>query len=587
MNFEKFSNFDIFAKRIGLYYKKKEKIGSCFGLTLTIIYVFISLTIFIYYTVSVIKREDLQVHDSKEYSMGAPYINLNNSNLFYLAFGVENSVNASRFIDERIYRARAIFYYGEKDSAGAFNTVEYRDLKIEKCKVEKFGKEYQHLFTEGEFDNSYCVDNFDIALTGGFIYDKFSCIRLQIYPCVNKTENNNHCKPQEEIDQVLAGGYFSVLLKDIGLNPTNFSNPILPTIQDFYTTISKDFFKDVIFNYEITDVDTDYGIFNENKKKSRYLKFDKVKETFYLRDDDLYYKGKNICKVEIRLSDNIHVQRRSYKKMSSVFSTTGGYMQVLYSFFMLLSLIPNQFNFRKIIVNGLLNIEFKNDKRHLQSQFNPNHKHNPNNSNNSLNSHEFHKIVFIDKEKSQQSNNNLNEFEKIKLEKNDNKANGLKNKIKEIMKEKPTKNFKIPEKKENIIFSSEKEKDLSSIDIKNISKIEMMPKKVELKIINPDKASVSQSNNYLFNYPKDVSFFNRAQEKKIKEIKLNIFDYYCIGKFFNKTKKVELFNKGCLLFAEEMDIIHIFRHLLDIEKTVKEKNNIKQDIKILSKQSIA
>ena len=586
MHFDKLSNFDIFAKRIGLYYKRKEKIASYFGLTLTLIYILISLTIFIYYTVSVIKREELQVHDSTEYSMGAPYINLNNSNLFYLAFGVENSVNASRFIDERIYRARAIFYYGEKDSAGAFNTVEYRDLKIEKCKVEKFGKDYQHLFTDGEFDNSYCVENFDIALTGGFIYDKFSCIRIQIYPCVNKTENNNHCKPQEEIDQVLAGGYFSVLLKDIGLNPNNYTNPTLPTIQDFYTTISKDFFKDVIFNYEITDVVTDYGIFNEYKKKNRYLKFDKIKETFYLRDDkEFYYKGKNICKVEIRLSDNIHVQRRSYKKMSSVFSTTGGYMQVLYSFFMLLSFIPNRFNFRKIIVNGLLNIEFKNDKKPLHSQFSP--KYNHNNSNNSLNIRDFHNIIFINNDKKQNSKNNihLNELENIKYEKEENKPNGVKNKIKEIMNEKPTINCKSQEKKNNIFFSSEK--DISSIDIKNnISKIEMMPKKVQLNIINPDKASVSYSNKYLYNYPKEVSFFNRAKEKEIKEIKFNIFDYYCIGKFLNKTKKIELFKKGCLLFAEEMDIIHIFRHLLDIEKSVKEKNNIKQNIQILSKQSI-
>ena len=47
MNFEKFSNFDIFAKRIGLYYKKKEKIGSAFGLTLSIIYI-LSITFYIY-----------------------------------------------------------------------------------------------------------------------------------------------------------------------------------------------------------------------------------------------------------------------------------------------------------------------------------------------------------------------------------------------------------------------------------------------------------------------------------------------------------------------------------------------------------
>ena len=116
----------------------------------------------------------------------------------------------------------------------------------------------------------------------------------------------------------------------------------------------------------------------------------------------------------------------------------------------------------------------------------------------------------------------------------------------------------------------------------------MIPKRIELNIIKPDKLSVSVSNkNYLSDYPKGISFFNRAQEKKIKEIRFNICDYYCIGKFRNKTKRIELFNKGCQLFAEQMDIIHIFRHLLEEEKTAKEKNNIKQELKILSKQSIA
>ena len=243
-----FQDLDIFAKKLGLFYDRREKIGSAFGLTLTIIYIIASLSIFIYYTISIVRKEDLQVNDSTEYSKNTPYINLNNSDLFYFAFGVENPENATRFVDETLYRARAVYYYGKKNASGsAFNTIEYRDLKIEKCKVEKFGKDYQHLFTDGEFNDSYCVSNFDLALTGGFIYDEFSCIRILIYPCKNFTENNNHCKPQEEIDKVLAGGYFSILLKDIGLNPNNHSYPVLPTVQDFYTTISKDFYKDVIF----------------------------------------------------------------------------------------------------------------------------------------------------------------------------------------------------------------------------------------------------------------------------------------------------------------------------------------------------
>ena len=576
MNYRQFwhiSDFDIFAKKLGLYHKGKEKIGSIFGLSLTIIYILVSLTIFIYYTISAIRRDELLVHDSTEYSKGAPYINLNNTNLFYFAFGVENAVNASRFVDETIYTARAIYYYGEKNSGGAFVTREYRDLKIEKCKVEKFGKEYQHLFTKGEFDDSYCVDNFDIFLTGGFIYDKYSCIRIQIYPCVNKTENNNHCKPQEEIDKVLAGGYFSVLLKDIGLNPTNYTNPILPTIQDFYTTISKDFFRDVIFNYEITQVESDSGLFYENKFREQYLRFDKIKESFYLRDDQAYYyKGKNICKVEIRLSDNIHVQRRSYKKFSSVFSTTGGYMQVLYTFFMLLSLIPNKFIFDKIIVNSLLNIDFNIPKNHIHTR------------NIKLNGNPHQHSLFLDQAKNERTKKTTEQNDLktgvLNIKKNIlNRHQSLKSNPKNINNNNDS--IKIKNKED---FLSEKEKSFVEPS-NNFSKIEILPKNVQLNIISYDKGTDSkqQQND---NLRKENSFFKGAKVKGISEIKFNLFDYYCYCRCFNKTKKIELFKKGCLLYRNEMDIIHIFKHRLDMEKSLKEKYCITEEMKIFAKEIV-
>ena len=567
MNFNPFCNlseYDIFAKRLGLLHNGKEKLGSTFGLTLTIIYIIISLTIFVYYTTITIRRVDLQVHDSTEYSNDVPYINLNNSNLLYFAFGVENAVNASRFVDETIYRARVVFYYGEKNSGGAFETIEYRDLKIEKCKVEKFGKEYQQLFTSGEFDDSYCVDNFDLALIGGFIYNKFSCIRILIYPCINTTSNNYHCKPQEEIDAVLAGGYFSVLLKDVGLNPNNYSFPILPTIQDFYTTISKDFFKDVIFNYEITEIQTDSGIFYESIKYDRFIKYDKIKESFYTRSDkDYYYKGKSICKVEIRLSDNIHVQRRSYKKMSSVFSTTGGYMQVIYTIFMILSLIPNQFNFQSIIVNSLLNIDFKNV--------------NKNKNNNYIFMH--HDIMLDNFNKGQSKNiiyshqnlHNIKEGENGFILKRAKKASDVS--LVKKMKSFEPHNFKKTNNK--------------SINepINNVSKVGMMPHNTEFSI---EKMSCvkSLSNKNLYHFPKENSFFNKAKGKGIKQIKFNIFQYYCFPHCYNQNKKIELFKKGSLLYKEQLDIIHIFTHLLDIEKTVKEKNNITEEMQIFAKQTI-
>ena len=597
-SYSQIGDLDIFAKKLGLFYNGREKIGSAFGLTLTIIYILASFFIFIYYTLSIIKKEELQVNDSTEYSSDVPYINLNNSDLFYFAFGVENAENASRFVDETIYRARAVYYYGKKNtSGGAFNTIEYRDLKIEKCKVEKFGKNYQHLFTKGEFDDSYCVSNFDLALTGGFIYDQFSCIRILIYPCYNTSKNNNHCKPQEEIDKVLAGGYFSILLKDIGLNPNNHSYPILPTIQDFYTTISKDFYKDVIFNYEITDVISDDGIFYEKKKTERYLKYDRIKESFYLRNDtEYYYKGKSICKIEIRLSDNIHVQRRIYKKFSSALSTTGGYMQMIYTIFMLLSLIPNQFKLETIIVNGLLKLSASNKEANLSIQYHLNKENNRNSRNSNIiidNGNSFLNRRIQNSNWNSNINMNLEEEKISKISNNINEQKDESNQIIKIRKHRRNslinENISIP----SINKEKDKDKENSLIDqsFNNISKNEIYPKSTGFNIINPDNLSFNKnSNKKLFinnNLNKKNSFnFNKEKTEESKEINFNIIEYYCFRKCLDKKKKkIDTFNKCILLYKEQMDIINIFKDFLKNRTNLFEKRTLNEEMKIFLRQT--
>ena len=589
---------DIFAKRLGLFYNGREKIGSPFGLALTIIYILASFFIFIYYTLSIIKKEELQVNDSTEYSSDVPYINLNNSDLFYFAFGVENAENASRFVDETIYRARAVYYYGKKNtSGGAFNTIEYRDLKIEKCKVEKFGKNYQHLFTEGEFDDSYCVSNFDLALTGGFIYDQFSCIRILIYPCHNTSSNNNHCKPQSEIDKVLAGGYFSILLKDIGLNPNNHSYPILPTIQDFYTTISKDFYKDVIFNYEITDVISDDGIFYEKKKTERFLKYDRIKESFYLRNDsEYYYKGKSICKIEIRLSDNIHVQRRIYKKFASALSTTGGYMQLIYTIFMLLSLIPNQFKLETIIVNGLLRLSESSKEANLSIQYHLNKEYRNSRNSNPIIVNGNGLINGRFQNSNMNSNLNMN-LEEEKISKISNNNNEQKDESNLIIKMKKN-NHRNSLIKENISIPSinkekDKEKDNSLFDqsFNNISKIEINPKSTGFNIINPDNLSFNKSSNKKSfinnNYNKKNSLIlNKTKSQEMKEVNFNIIEYYCCRRCLDKKKKkIDTFNKIIMLYKEQMDIINIFKDFIKNRTNLFEKKTLNEEMKIFLRQT--
>lgn len=174
----KILDVDMYSKKIGLFYKNKEKISSYFGLTLTILYVCISLGIFIFYTSKILKHIDLTVNDSTIYLNEIPSVNLNNSDLLYFAFAVEIPSTAARFIDETIYTVKAIFYDSIKNENGTFEMKELRELQIEKCQQEKFGSDYQHLFTNGEFNNSYCLSQLDFDLTGGLFMRTYHLLDL-------------------------------------------------------------------------------------------------------------------------------------------------------------------------------------------------------------------------------------------------------------------------------------------------------------------------------------------------------------------------------------------------------------------------
>ena len=114
---------------------------------------------------------------------------------------------------------------------------------------------------------------FNLILSGGFKYDKFSYIRIKIQPCINSTENNFHWKPQNIFDSYLSSAYFSILIKVIGLNPLKYDIPEIPVLKDLYTTIDKSILWDFFIYFCIIEVQTDLGLFATNIKKEKYLQF--------------------------------------------------------------------------------------------------------------------------------------------------------------------------------------------------------------------------------------------------------------------------------------------------------------------------
>ena len=98
------------------------------------------------------QRVELNVYNTNIFAQEMPSIDVDSRQL-YFAFGLENPNTSNRFVDEGIYTAK-IAYIDKMKENDEFITVQQKNLEIEKCNVENFGKDYQHLFIKDELRNS-------------------------------------------------------------------------------------------------------------------------------------------------------------------------------------------------------------------------------------------------------------------------------------------------------------------------------------------------------------------------------------------------------------------------------------------------
>ena len=554
-------NFDMYARSPNFYFKNHDRINTCFGTLLTLVYIIVSLTLFIYHSIITIQRKNFKVHDSTIYGQEMPFIDLN-SNILYFAFGLEDPLTMNRFIDDSIYIPKIVFVDKAKIN-DELVTVYQQNLEIEKCKVINFGENYQHLFLEDELNNSYCLKKFEqnLTLAGGYKYERFSYIRIRIYPCVNSSENNFSCKSQEEIDHFMSSGYFSIILKDIGLNPANYSIPVIPTLQDLYTTIDKRIYKNYILNLGVTEIHTDIGLFQENIKTQKYLQFRKEMETFTFRNEEEYYQGKSVIIAQLKLDDNINVQTRSYIKIPEIFSTIGGYMQLMNTAFLLLTIIVNKFNFELKIINSIFKFNLKKKKliMKLQKLNDYDDLHISNISNIHTPVVNFKKMTNIAQHldlldnKSKNSLMKENEINNISLlnfsENKKDLDNNNKNKITILKKHKRKSN---------------------ALPIEN-SKIENTKDKMSKKNLRLSQDHIKENGT---NFNKK-NIFNELSYKDFNDkIELNMFDYCCCHLVYEKRHKIiELYNLTNSFYRKKLDVVNVFNLLLLIEKNLLKNNS--------------
>ena len=367
-------------------------------------------------------------------------------------------------------------------------------------------------------------------------------------------------------------------------------------VQNLRTTIDKNFFRDYVLYFGLTEIQTDKGLFYESIHKERYMNFIKSTQSFYNRNEQNYYNGDSMCDVQFKFGDDIHVQKRAFMKMTEVFAITGGYMQLLSTIFTFTTLLSNKLGYEIKLVNSIFNFYPKKRQISLKHELKgkvidfQNNSISQNFSEVNASKDNKEKNIFksnnINIKKNNISNKNKDKRINVTLSHNNlfklfslNNSNNLYPR-KSIVVNKSSQSIKEENENGN---KSEKDNKISYKDktykVENLSKSEKAKEKESIsEDSNKNKSKVclltfevENKNNYrLFNRSQIIKKHDNSNlifgDMISRNIRINIFYYYCFSRFIKDKSYLQQFKFAISFLKKKMDIIYLLNLILSMEK---------------------
>ncbi len=528
-------DIDMFGKEPELYYKTRPKKTSWIGRILSFSFVLIYFAFFIYKFIKMLRRVDVTFYDTFTYASSPPIVPITHEN-FYIAFALEDPNSYDPFINEGVYYPKASFKRAEmKGEQFDWQVV---PLEVEKCNLNKFGKNYQNLYKNIDLDNYYCfkdINNFN--LEGHFSYLQYSFFYIEFFPCVNNSNitDGNKCEPKEIIEYYLDNTFVSLEMEDIELTPKNFEKPIRERNVDVYTTVGAKLFEELHVFFEVVNIETDMDWFGfdefENIKSQIYLKYD---ETFIMSNiiqKDVYKTGEKFADVTFKLSENMRTQRRVYTKFVTILGDVGGFMEVIFTLFRIISSFSVDILYEVSMVNRLFNFDLIKKNVVLKE------------------------ITDIEDDKTATFSKKKRKREKEKEKDSENEKNPDQNDINIINPRKRT--------HRKTTKSLTQKKSLYNYNLNNLNNMNLSSSKSKAYI--PDDADLDNKKTVFENSKVDSSYNEKSLVKKVRMNRACIYLWFCFVRRRRITENV-LLNEGMDLISKRLDIFNIFEKIYKAEQ---------------------
>ena len=257
------------------------------------------------------------------YDQTPKFIKLTKKN-FTFALGLQDQ-DYSEFIDETIYNISAVYTKVTLYTNGTMKNFFSEPIKIIKCnkyEFETIPEKYKTL----DLKNLYCLDKNEIEIEGEYKSNIWSYVKINFTKCINSTNNNYQCRTNEEINNLLKGGFLGIFMPDYNILLNSYKNPYNSYIKNIYSTFSSLYFADMFIYLKEVAIDTDSGYFFKNKNTIKFAVYDYSQNEIDFRETD------HFLSVTLRVSSKTEVHQRSYIKLQTIFSNVGGMLKMILLF---------------------------------------------------------------------------------------------------------------------------------------------------------------------------------------------------------------------------------------------------------------
>ena len=561
------SEFDLFGKEPEFYFKGKPQRTSKFGKFLTYFYIVIYVAFFLYKIIRMLQKVDITFFESYAYS-GIPSIKLTN-NLFYGGFSLDG------VIDPSLYYPLVYYYKGHRENGIMVWEEPYELVELEICQIEKFGSKYRDIFKNKDLDHSYCLKDVEkITLEGYSHLDSFKYLYVAFMPCVGMNPlTGTVCKDEEDVKSYfMNGAKITFNIEDIELTPHLYDTPSQPLEKDINGPCFLTLYQQIYTYLQIVILETDQDWIGfeglSDIETEQFLKYD---ESWIVAAPSPHSIALNaqvpLAEVTIQLASKVLTQKRKNTKLIEVLGDVGGLMEVVWSFFNIISTVITDLLYEKALINNLFTFDL--DKKIVKLK-----------KKNSLNEKETMKLNDCPKIYSLHSRNdalsgkiiNKQDPSKDKLDEDAlNKKFDIE--VPKTVKKKKKKKLKNKFSNGSIISKNNEltNKNLEEDNLKNPDEIDIYN--------NNNPNNVNQFNNG-HGMPSEDKFINKETERNIysrrivDRIKVNcccIYFWFC---FARKKKNIQnvLWDEGMDIIIENLDVMNIFKKIYNmnlVEETLK------------------